>query len=268
VRTKARKRARAIALALAILGLFGAGALLASAAVVQDQGLRITVLSQIQPFKLPRAEAAPIAVFVSGHIATPSGEVPPQLQKMVVKVNRHGLLQSQGLPTCTQEQVQPASDERALSQCGDALVGSGRFYATVVFPDQRPYPTRGRLLIFNGRVKGKPVLFAHIYTTNPFASSFVITFAIEQISEGPYGTELSASLPQALGNWGFVDRIKLTLKRKYTYRGQALSYFNSACPAPKGTKTVSFPLARASFYFAAHTPIALGVSKSCRVGGE
>jgi hypothetical protein len=251
--------------ALALIGLAVAGAGLGRAAVVQDQGLRITVLSQIQPFKLPRATPAPIAVFLSGHIATPSGEVPPQLQKMTIKVNRHGLLQSRGLPACAVKEVQPASDQRALSQCGDALVGSGRFYATVVFPDQRPYPTRGRLLIFNGRVGGKPVLFAHIYTTKPFATSFVITFALKHISEGPYGTELSASLPQALGNWGFVDRIKLTLKRKYRYLGKELSYFNAACPALRETNAASFALAKARFYFAEHTPITLGVQKSCRV---
>ena len=251
--------------ALALVGLTLTGAGLAHAAVVQDQGLRITVLSQIQPYKLPRVKPAPIAVFISGHVATPSGAVPPQLQRMTIKVNRHGLLQSRGLPACSVKEVQPASDERALSQCGDALVGSGRFYATVVFPDQRPYPTRGRLLIFNGRVNGKPVLFAHIYTTNPFATSFVITFALKHISQGPYGTELSASLPQALGNWGFVDRIKLTLRRKYQYKGSELSYFNAACPAPRETKAASFPLAKASFYFAEHTPITLGVQKSCRV---
>jgi hypothetical protein len=260
---KQRRRASALLLTLATLGL----AAYASAAVIQEQGLRVTVLSQIQPFKLPRTGTAPIAVFISGHIATPSGETPPQLQKMTVKVNRHGLLQSKGLPSCTVAQVQPASDERALSQCGNALIGSGRFYASVVFPDQRPYPTRGRLLIFNGRKAGKPVLFAHIYTTQPFATSFVITFSIKKIHQGPYGTELSASLPGALGNWGFVDRIKLTLKRKYRYRGKALSYFNSGCPAPQGTKSVSFPLALASFYFAGHSPISLGVQKSCRVKG-
>jgi hypothetical protein len=248
---------------MGMLLITGAG--LARAAVVQEGNLRITVLSQIEPYKLPRAERAPIAVFIAGHLSTPSGEIPPQLQAMRIKVNRHGLLQSQGLPTCTLHQVQPASDRRALSQCGDAVVGSGKFYASVVFPDQRPYPTRGRLLIFNGRVGGKPVLFAHIYTTRPFATSFVITFAIHPIDQGPYGTELSASLPGALGNWGFLDRIKLTLRRKYTYRGAERSYFNAACPAPAGTATTSFPLAQASFYFAIHEPITLGVQKSCRV---
>jgi hypothetical protein len=255
-------KAGAIALALT---LAGGAALTATAAVIQQGNLRITVLSQIQPYKLPRATTAPIAVFIAGHIATPSGAVPPQLQKMTVKVNRHGLLQSVGLPTCTLPQVQPASTQRALSQCADALVGSGRFWATIVLPDQRPYPTRGRLLVFNGSKGGKPVLFAHIYTTIPFATSFVITFAIQRIHRGPYGTELSASLPQALGTWGFVDRIKLTLRRKYSYRGKQRSYFNAGCPAPAGTRATAFPLALASFSFAEAKEVSLSVTKSCGV---
>jgi hypothetical protein len=242
-----------------------AGASLARGAVVQDQGLRITVLSQIQPFKLPRTGTAPIAVFIAGHIATASGATPPQLQKMTVKVNRHGLLQSKGLPTCTLGRLQPGSTQRALDNCADALVGSGRFWATIVLPDQRPYPTRGRLLVFNGRRAGKPALFAHIYTTNPFNSSFVITFTIEHIATGPYGTELSASLPQALGSWGFVDRIKLTLRREYSFQGKQRSYFNAGCPAPSKTRFTSFPLALASFEFSEHKELSLIVNKSCRV---
>jgi hypothetical protein len=237
----------------------------ASGANVQDGNLRIMVQSQIQPFKLPRSEPAPIAVFISGHVGTADGTTPPQLQKMVVKVNRHGLLQSQGLPSCTLPQLQPGSSERALANCGDALVGSGRFWASVVFPDQQPYPTRGRLLVFNGKRGGESVLFAHIYTTQPFNTSFVVTFALKKISKGPYGTELSASFPKALGSWGFVDRIKLTLRRKYDYRGTQRSYFNAACPAPAATKTAIFPLALASFYFAEAKPISLTVNKACRV---
>jgi hypothetical protein len=237
----------------------------ALAAVIQSGNLRVTVLAQVEPPNLPRDVPAPIAVFISGHIGTVDGAVPPQLQTMTVKVNRHGLLQSKGLPYCTVPEIQPGSTERALKDCGDALVGSGRFWATVVFPDQRPYPTRGRLLIFNGRKAGKPVLFAHIFTREPFVSSFVVSFGLKHISEGPYGTELTASLPQALGDWGFVDRIKLTLKRKYQYEGKELSYFNAACPAPKGTDTASFPLALANFAFAGGEEISATVVKACRV---
>lgn len=256
---------RRIALSSATLSGALLLAALASAAVVQQDNLRITVLSQILPYKLPRHGTAPIAVFVSGHVATPDGSVPPQLQRMSIEVNRHGLLQSRGLPACSKAEIDPGSTARALSNCGDALVGSGRFWATVVFPDQRPYPTRGRLLVFNGRVSGRPVLFAHIYTTVPFSTSFIITFRIRRIHRGAYGTELSASLPQALGSWGFVDRIKLTLRRKYRHKGRQRSYFNAGCPAPKGARVVAFPLARASFYFAKRKPIVLTVPKSCGV---
>jgi hypothetical protein len=258
-----RRGAKAGALLAALL-LLGAVAI-AAASVVQQGNLRVTVLAQVEPPKLPRTTTAPIAVFISGHIATADGTVPPQLQTMTVKVNRHGPLQSQGLPVCHLPQIQPGSTQRALEDCSDALVGSGRFWASVIFPDQRPYPTRGRLLVFNGRVDGKPVLFAHIFTTQPFPSSFVVTFALKRIHDGPYGTELSASLPQALGSWGFVDRIKLTMRRKYHYLEKELSYFNAACPAPRGTNTASFPLALASFDFADGEHLAATVTKSCRV---
>jgi hypothetical protein len=256
-----RRASKAGALLVALLALAGA----ANAATIQEDNLRITVLSQIVPYKLPRTGTAPIAVFVSGHIASTDGAVPPQLQRMSIKVNRRGLLQAQGLPTCRMREIQPGSSDRALDNCADALVGSGRFWATIVLPDQRPYPTRGRLLIFNGIKGGRHVLYAHIFTRLPFASSFVVTFGLDHVKDGPYGTELSASLPQALGDWGFVDRIKLTLRRKYTYRGKARSYFNAGCPALSGARTASFPLALASFAFEGRKTISLTVNKSCGV---
>jgi hypothetical protein len=258
----ASRRLKVVVL-LVTLGLVGT----ASAAVVQVADLRITVLAQVFPYKLPREQPAPIAVFISGHVGTVDGAVPPQLQKMVIRINRHGLLRSRGLPTCTLEQLDPASSDQALANCRDALVGSGRFWASVVFPDQRPYPTRGRLLVFNGEREGRRVLFAHIYTTVPFNTSFVITFAIKTIDRGPFGTELIAAFPKALGEWGFVDRIKLNLRHDYTRRGKRQGFFNASCPAPPGVSVASFELARASFYFVDRKPITLGVAKSCGVKG-
>lgn len=238
---------------------------LAGGAVIQRDNLRITVQAQIKPYKLPRQGVAPIAVFVSGRVATADGSVPEQLQRMSVLVNRRGRLQSAGLPTCRLAEIDAVSSQRSLAACGDALVGSGRFWASIVLPDQRPYPTRGRLLVFNGRQQGRPVLFAHIYTVTPFATSFVIAFRVRDVDKGPYGTELSASLPEALGSWGFVDRIKLTLRRKYMQGGEQRSYFNAGCPAPAGTAVTAFPLAYVSFSFSGRKSLGLGISKSCRV---
>jgi hypothetical protein len=257
------KRVAAIGAAVTLLGC----ATFASAVTLQQGGLRITVLSQLIPFKLPRDKPAPIAVFVAGHLQSSRGGIPPQLQEMRIQVNRHGLLQSRGLPVCEVPQVQPATTQRALSQCSDALIGSGQFWANIVLPDQGAYRTQGRLLIFNGRKQGRPVILTHIFTSHPFNSSFVIPFSIRRVSKGPYGTELRASLPQALGSWGYLDRIKLTLKRKYTYRGKRLSYFNAACPAPGHAPRTSFPLAYAEFRFADRKPLGATVNKTCGVKG-
>jgi hypothetical protein len=93
----------------------------------------------------------------------------------------------------------------------------------------------------------------------------VLTFAIRRIDRGAFGTELSASLPQALGDWGYVDRIKLTLRRKYRHRGKRLSYFNAGCPAPKGANSTTFPLARAIFSLEEAREVAATVTKVCGV---
>lgn len=237
---------------------------LARATTLQSGDLRITVLAQIAPFELPRTGTAPISALVSGHVSEPHGDIPPQLQRMTIDINRHALLRSRGLPVCPVGRIQPSSTRRALAKCGDALIGSGQFWASIVLPEQGSYPTHGRLLIFNGRLHGHPAILAHIYTRNPFDSSFVVAFAISKVSKGPYGTELTASLPEALGEWGYVDRIKLTLKREYTFKGKTLSYFNAGCPALPGTRLASYRLARATLGFADQT-IAATVTKRCAV---
>lgn len=257
----ARKAKRLGALGLAFLLVTVAGT---SAVVVQKAGVRVSVLSQVMPYKLPRDKPAPIAIFVAGHLAAVDGGIPPQLERLEIQVNRHGLLQSRGLPVCHPRQVQPATTERALANCGEALIGSGQFWAHIILPGQEPYPTKGRLLIFNGRQHGHPTLLAQIYTAHPFNSSFLINFAIRRVSDGPYGTELAASLPEALGSWGYLDRIKLTLKRRYRFRNRQLSYFNAACPAPRGVERISFPLAKATFFFG-HQRISVAVDKACGV---
>jgi hypothetical protein len=256
---------KSAAVLLAALALIG-GVAVANAAVVQEGNLRVSIATRLAPYKLPRTEPAPIKVFIAGHIFTADGVTPPQLQEMDVEINRHGQIDTEGLPICRLAQIKATSTERALGACAGALVGSGHFWASVVFNDEAlPYHTTGRLLAFNGLQGGKPALLVHIYTTQPFPSAFVVVFTIKQIHDGPYGTELSASLPQALGNWGFVNRIKMNLGRTYHYRGTEHSYLNAACPAPQGFHTAVFPLALATFSFAAEQQLASTVTRPCAV---
>lgn len=248
---------------MAAAALLAAGA--ASGAIVQEGNLRITVSTQVKPFKLPRTQRAPVAVFIAGRVAAVRGRVPDQLERLTVLVNRNGAFSARGLPVCDIPRIHPATSAMAVRRCGKALVGSGRFWANIVLPDQGAYPTRGRLLLFNGRRRGRPVLLAHIFTSDPFFSSFVVVFAIRRVRRGVFGTELSASLPQTLGDWGYVDRIKLTLRRTYRHRGKLRSYFSTSCPAPQGVRFVSYLLARATFSFAGNREIGLPVQKTCGV---
>lgn len=258
-----RSALRKAAVCGSFLAIAAAGVV--AAATTQRNGLRISLLSQVQPYKLPRHGTAPIAVFVAGHVAAVGGGVPQQLLGLVIRINRHAVLRSRGLPRCHAGEIVSSSTERALKACGGALVGSGRFWAHIVLPEQGAYPTRGRLLVFNGVSHGHRAVLAHIFTEDPFPSSFTIPFTMREIDRGSYGTELVASLPEALGEWGYVDRIKLTLRRKYRRDGRQLSYFNAGCPAPAGTDRAPFHLAFADFFFAGDRRIGVEVTKACGV---
>jgi hypothetical protein len=237
----------------------------AFAEVVQQGTLRVSIAAQIKPYRLPRTASAPIKVLLAGHVFTSIGATPPQLRRMTILINRHGELQPRSVPTCRLGEIHPATTAQALERCGPALVGSGHFWASVVLPEQGVYRTTGRLLAFNGLVGGKPAFLAQIYTTQPFPSSFVVPFSIKHIDQGPYGTELSGALPEALGNWGFVDRIKMTLGREVEVEGRTRSYLDASCPAPQGTDGASFSLALADFYFAGGETLSATVPKSCGV---
>ena len=238
-----------------------------ASAIAQKGALRVTVAGKLSPRSLPRGGAAPIAVTVSGQIATTDASPPPQLKTLRVELNRHGHLDYAGLSTCPYDSIQPASTSHALSACRSALVGQGSFNADITLAGQEPYPTKGRLLVFNGRRGGKRVLFGHIYSPHPFATSFVIVFAVQKLSGGTFGTALSASLPEALGSWGNLTGIEMTLGRRYSYWGRPHSYLSSGCPAPKGFPGAVFSLARTSFGFAGGAQLTSVLRGACRVRG-
>ena len=122
------------------------------------------------------------------------------------------------------------------------------------------------MLAFNGRLGGKPAIFAHIYGTKPVPTSYVLPFAMNG-SRGTYGTVLAASMPQVTGNWGYVTGLRMTLRRLFSFRGRRHSYLSAGCPAPDGFPSVVFPLARTSFDFAGGTTLISTLSRSCKAKG-
>jgi hypothetical protein len=234
-------------------------------ALAQKGDLRVAVEGAFAPRALPRRGAAPISVRVGGRIfAVNDGEL-PQLKTMRIEFNRNGRMQVAGLPACRGERIRIASSARALATCRPALLGTGSFAANVVLAGQDPYPTRGRLLLFNAGSDRRPALIGHIYAAKPFATSFLIPFRVSKGGRGTFGTTITASLPQALGNWGYVTAIELKMFRTYRYRGARRSFLSAGCPAPAGFPGAVFPLARTSFGFAGGTELGATLTRSCRV---
>ena len=239
----------------------------ATQSVIAQQGtLRVSVAGKLAPKRLPREGAAPISVSVGGEISTTDQSLPPQLDSMRIELNREGKLDSTGLPPCPYNAIQPGSSSRALSACRDSLVGEGSFTANITLAGQQPYPTKGKLLVFHSVEKGKPVLYGHIYSAKPFATSFVIVFSVQKLAKGTYGTALDAPLPAAMDAWGRLTGLQMTLARRYSFRGKARSFISAGCPAPKGFTMVSFPLVRTEFAFDGGKRLSSVLSSVCRVG--
>jgi hypothetical protein len=257
------RQARAALLAAALcLGLVT----LAQAEVTQRGNLRVSVDGELNPTSLPRQGDAPVAVTVGGHITTTDKSVPPQLRRLAIAINRHGRLDPRGLPVCRLAEIQPASTVDALRACRGSRVGEGSFSANVAIPTQAPFPSRGKVIAFNGRRHGKPVILAHVYGVKPIPTSFTLPFQIER-SKGTFATTLVASLPQTTGEWGFVTGIEMTLKRQFTYRGKSHDYLSAGCPAPEGFSGAVFPLVKASFEFGGAPSLSSTVVRSCKVRG-
>lgn len=237
---------------------------LASAEVSQEDGVRVSVTGKMAPTRLPRSGTAPIAVSVAGHITATKATALPKLKAITIAINRYGHLDLRGLPLCRLGHINPSTTAEALAACRSSLIGEGSFSASVKIPEQSPFPSQGKVLAFNGRLRGKPAIFAHIYGTTPVPTSYVLPFSISSTS-GTYGTRLEASLPQVTGEWGYVTGISLTLDRTYVSRGRTHSYLSAGCPAPKGFPGAVFPLARTSFGFDGGLTLTSTLNRSCKV---
>lgn len=257
--------ARSIATVL-VLALLATGVADAPAEVVQKGAVRVAFLGKLTPKTLPRQGTAPISVAVGGRISTTDGKPPPQLKRITISVNRNGHFDPVGLPICSLQEIQPSSTHGALEACRQSLIGEGSFAAEVELPEQAPFPSRGKVLAFNGRLHGRPVIFAHVYGTHPLPTSYTLTLSLTP-SRGTFATRLSVVLPTVSANVGSVTSIELDLHREFTFQGRRHSYLSAGCPAAKGFPGAVFPLAKIIFAFAGGHTLSSSLIRNCRAGG-
>lgn len=258
-----RRGVARLAAAVATTALLSAGIAQGDTQKVGD--MLVNVSAKLAPKRLPRSGSAPVSVSVGWKISSTDGTEPSTLRTVKIAINGNGILNSTGLAPCPYAKIQPASTQRALSNCRASLVGTGNFAAQVGLEGQENYVAKGRMVIFNGLEHNKPVLYGQIYTGYPFAASFVIVFKVSKHKRGTYGTTLSATLPVSLRDWGNLTEVNMRLSRKYFYRGRRRSFLTASCPTPKGFGTVPFHLAQTSFAFENGKKTTSTLTETCKV---
>jgi hypothetical protein len=256
-------RRLAISTLIAIAVLVSAG--FADAELSQSGNLRLAFGGRLTPKRLPRTSDAPVTVRISGAIGTADGQRPPQLKKLAIAFNRYGSVSTEGLPTCTEGQLEQTTSETALERCGPALVGRGNFKANVEFAGREPVVVDGDMLAFNAIRKGRPAMLLHVYGSDPVQLAFILSFRIIHLKKGPFGTLFVAHIPDIASKLGYVTNVDLTFGRKYTFHGQRRSFLSAKCAAPSGFPGAVFTLARGTFSFSNGQRISSSLGRNCWV---
>jgi hypothetical protein len=182
------------------------------------------------PKSLPKDHDAPITLHGAAQIKTVSGELPPILDKIVLEFDRHGSVQTKGLPVCTAGRLQATTVPVARRNCPGAIVGKGFGRAVVKFAEQRRIPVSSPLTLFNGpREHGNPTVLAHAYTDVPVATTFIVPIEIERINKGVYGYRTEAKIPKIAGGSGHPISGWLRVGRRWTHQGKRHSFVNARC---------------------------------------
>lgn len=202
----------------------------ASALKVRAGDLILNADGGFSPTALPKHHDAPITLHGGGRLSTVSGDLPPIAENIVIEFDRHGSVQTLGLPVCTRAKLEATTVPQARRNCPGSIVGEGFGSAVVAFPEQKPIPVSSPITIFNGpRSHGNPTVFAHAYTTVPVPTTFVVPVVIERINHGVYGYRTKARIPKIAGGAGHGISIKATIGRRWTFKGRRHSYVNARC---------------------------------------
>jgi hypothetical protein len=211
--------------------LMVAGAASALAIELHAANLVITADGGFSPTTLPKHGYAPIRLHGYGKIATEDGSPPPVLKTVTLWFDKHGKVETRGLPTCTPGKLAATTTKQARKLCPGAIVGKGFGKAVVDFPEQGPIPASSPITLFNAKPHhGNPTLLAHAHITVPGPTTFVVPIEIQRVHDGRYGFKTVAEIPRIAGGYGIPLYARLSIGRTWKYKGRKLSFANAGCP--------------------------------------
>jgi hypothetical protein len=182
------------------------------------------------PKALPKFKNAPIITHGGGSLSTKTGELPPILDKFVLEFDKHGALDTTGLPVCTKGKLVATDVPAARKACGGAIVGTGFGTAVVAFPEQKPIKVSSPITHFNGPKKGRDdTIIAHAHLDYPGPTTFIVPIVIEKIHKGVLGYRVNVKIPKIAGGYGHPISGEAKVGEKWTFKGKQHSYINARC---------------------------------------
>lgn len=219
-------RASVVAGVLLLIGAasaFGLRLVLGNVVVTTDGGFK--------PTTLPKQSFAPITIKGHGKLSTLDGTLPPILKTIIFFFDKHGAVETKGLPVCTKGKLVATTTPQARALCPGAIVGTGVGKAIVQFEESPPIPASSPITIFNGpRKHGNPTVLAHAHLTVPVPTTFVVPIEIQKVHDGRYGYKTVAEIPKIANGAGVPIYGRIAIGRKWTYKGQKMSFINASCP--------------------------------------
>lgn len=223
-------------LRMSILTVVGVLAMsgVALAIVLRAGSIEVVGEGGFSPTTLPKHEFAPITLHGEGRIGTTDGSLPPILSKLTVWFDKHGEVVTEGLPVCTKGKLEATTSKTARKVCAGSIVGTGYGTALIAFPEQNPFKASSPITLFNGPPhNGNPTVLAHAYLSVPAPTTYIVSVEIQKVRNGPFGFRTEAKIPKIAGGSGIPLEGRLTIGKKWTYKGKRLSYANASCPSGK-----------------------------------
>lgn len=237
-----------------------AAAAVAGPVVTGPNGNTQLIDSQIRPKKLSKKKFTPgsLKVRTLTTSTTAANGVPVPAVKATIDFDRNARLYTKGLPTCDPGQLQNQSTENAIRACGGAKIGSGEATALLAVGPQ-VYTVPQTVTVFNGTPQGgKPTVILHTYGTTPIVVSLVLVGTVSNFNKEGYGPRLDLNIPLIAGGTGALKEFKVTINRKWRFKGVKRSFISAKCPNSRKLK------ARGKFTFRDGESLTAFSTQSCR----
>lgn len=217
----------------ALLVAGAAGLLLCSSAY----GLQILIgktsvssTAEIVPRVLPAKGGAPVTIGNVTRIHSTDGSPPPTLSELIFMFDRHGSVDTKGLPVCTLAKLASTTPAEARKRCPKAIVGEGTGKALVTLPGTPSRQVTSPLTFFNAPPqKGQPALIVHAYETVPAPQTLLVPVTIERIKHGRYGFQVKIQVPPIAEGYGAATLAEAKIGTTWKRGGRTVGFVNAYC---------------------------------------